>query len=135
MKLRVLLALALGMVSMAALPGVAHADTLEAAKHGVFPESAAINSMWVIVAGCLVMFMQAGFAFLEIGFSRGKNVGTVVAKILINFGIAALAFWAVGFAFSFGEGNAIIGTHGFFVSGDNAGANFPLLAINDGVAN
>jgi hypothetical protein len=34
------------------------------------------------------MFMQAGFAFLEIGFSRGKNAGTVVAKILVNFSIA-----------------------------------------------
>ena len=45
--------------------------------------------MWVIIAGCLVMFMQAGFAFLEIGFSRGKNAGTVVAKILTNFSIAA----------------------------------------------
>ena len=32
--------------------------------------------MWVLVAGILVMFMQAGFAFLEIGFSRGKNAGT-----------------------------------------------------------
>ena len=52
------------------------------------------------------MFMQAGFAFLEIGFSRGKNVGTVVAKILMNFSIAALMFCAVGFAFAFGEGNA-----------------------------
>ena len=37
------------------------------------------------------MFMQAGFAFLEIGFSRGKNAGTVIAKILTNFSIAAIA--------------------------------------------
>ena len=50
------------------------------------------------------MFMQAGFAFLEIGFSRGKNAGTVVAKILTNFSIAALMYWAVGFAFAFGVG-------------------------------
>ena len=46
--------------------------------------------MWVIVAACFVMFMQAGFVFLEIGFSRGKNAGTVVAKILTNFSIAAI---------------------------------------------
>src|SRR5688500_2840485 len=39
-----------------------------------------IDTPWVIVAAVLVMFMQAGFAFLEIGFSRGKNVGAVVAK-------------------------------------------------------
>ena len=38
------------------------------------------------------MFMQAGFAFLEIGFSRGKNAGTVIAKILVNFSIAAICF-------------------------------------------
>ena len=54
--------------------------------------------MWVIIAGCLVMFMQAGFAFLEIGFSRGKNAGTVVAKILTNFSIAAVGWWVCGFA-------------------------------------
>src|SRR3954452_7745187 len=81
------------------------------------------------------MFMQAGFAFLEIGFSRGKNVGTVVAKILVNFAIAAIAYWAVGFAFAFGDGNSILGTSGFFLGGQNAGANFPLLAQNGGVAN
>ena len=57
-----------------------------------------------IVAGCLVMFMQAGFAFLEIGFSRGKNVGTIVAKILVNFSIAAIMYYAIGFAFAFGVG-------------------------------
>ena len=60
--------------------------------------------MWVIVAGALVMFMQAGFAFLEIGFSRGKNAGTVVAKILTNFSIAAIGWWVCGFAFAFGAG-------------------------------
>ena len=54
-------------------------------------DSVAINSMWVIVAAMVVFFMQAGFAFLEIGFSRGKNAGTIVAKILTNFSIAAIA--------------------------------------------
>ena len=103
MKKRVLIALGAGVAASVALPALAQADSLAAAKHGGFPDSAAINSMWVIVAGCLVMFMQAGFALLEIGFSRGKNVGTVVAKILINFSIAALGFYAVGFAFAFGS--------------------------------
>src|SRR5215210_7804551 len=101
-------------------------------KNADLAQQVAINSIWVLVAGILVMFMRAGFAFLEIGFSRGKNVGTVVAKILVNFAIAGLAFWAVGFAFAFGDGNAIIGTHGFFLGGDNAGASFPLLAQNEG---
>jgi Amt family ammonium transporter len=99
-----------------ALPGVAHADTLDAANNGVLPDSVAINSIWLMVAALLVIFMQAGFAFLEIGFSRAKNAGTVVAKILTNFSIAALVYWAVGFAFAFGNGE-IIGHDGFFLRG------------------
>ena len=82
------------------------ADTFDAAGAGKLADSVGINSLWVIVAGCFVMFMQAGFALLEIGFSRGKNAGTVVAKILTNFSIAALLYWAVGFAFAFGGGPA-----------------------------
>jgi Amt family ammonium transporter len=117
-----------------AVPASALADgsTLQLANDGNLSEAVGINSIWVLVAGILVMFMQAGFAFLEIGFSRGKNVGTVVAKILVNFSIAALMFYAVGFAFSFGEGNPIIGTHGFFLAGADAGANFPLISLKDG---
>src|SRR3954454_5453273 len=96
-------ALALSALVALAAPAAAMADTFDAAGKGL-PDSVGINSMWVIVAGCLVMFMQAGFAFLEIGFSRGKNAGTVVAKILTNFSIAAILYWAVGFAFAFGGG-------------------------------
>ena len=44
----------------------------------------------MFVAGILVLFMQAGFAMLEIGFSRSKNAGTVMGKILINLSIAAI---------------------------------------------
>src|SRR5215216_5786795 len=61
----------------------------------------AIQTVWVMVAAILVMFMQVGFLFLEIGFSRMKNAGTIVPKILANFSIAALCYWAVGFAFAF----------------------------------
>src|SRR5436305_13444261 len=88
--------------------------------------SSGLNTTWVIVAGVLVMFMQAGFAFLEIGFSRQKNAGTVVAKILTNFSIAAVMYYLVGFAFAFGSspdslgGDAnglggVIGTTGFLL--------------------
>src|SRR4051794_6609342 len=117
-----------GLLALLALPGAALADgmTLDRFNAGKLPIETGINSVWVLVAGILVMFMQAGFAFLEIGFSRGKNAGTVIAKILVNFSIAALCFYAVGFAFSFGAGNQIIGTHGFFLAGPHAGANFPL---------
>src|SRR3954465_2050581 len=117
-----------GLLALPAAPAAALADgsTLQDAVAGKLPADVAINSVWVLVAGILVMFMQAGFAFLEVGFSRGKNAGTVIAKILVNFAIAGLLFYAVGFAFAFGDGNPIIGTHGFFLAGDNAAANFPL---------
>src|ERR687887_1667457 len=117
---------ALAAVLLVPAAAFADGDTLDLANKGDLAQTVGINTIWVLVAGVLVMFMQAGFAFLEIGFSRGKNAGTVVAKILVNFAIAGLMFYAVGFAFSFGTGNQIIGTHGFFLAGDNAGANFPL---------
>lgn len=77
--------------------------------------TAAIDTVWVVLAALLVFFMQAGFAFLEIGFSRAKNAGTVVAKILTNLSIASLAYWVCGFAFAFGTGK-LIGSDGFFVA-------------------
>jgi ammonium transporter, Amt family len=74
-----------------------------------------LNSTWVIIAAILVIFMQAGFLFLETGFSRGKNVGSGVAKILVNFSIATLVWWAVGFGLAFGGAGTIFGDSGFFV--------------------
>jgi ammonium transporter, Amt family len=128
------------------LPATSLADStdLERAVAGKLDPSVGINSTWVIVAGALVMFMQAGFAFLEIGFSRAKNAGTVVAKILTNFSIAAIGWWACGFAFAFGGplGSVIGHDGGFFFS--NLGAysavdgditlfhpSFPVMALSD----
>jgi ammonium transporter, Amt family len=125
-------ALALSALIVLLAPAAAFADTFDAAGSGL-PDSVGINSIWVIVAGCLVMFMQAGFAFLEIGFSRGKNAGTVIAKIVTNFSIAGIMYWAVGFAFAFGGGlGHIIGTDGFFLRafGDPQQA-FPIMGLSD----
>jgi Amt family ammonium transporter len=77
----------------------------------------AVDTVWVVIAGCMVFLMQAGFAMLEVGFSRGKNVGAVVAKILVNLAIGTIAFWAVGFGLAFGGGNDLTGTEGFFLHG------------------
>jgi Amt family ammonium transporter len=93
-----------------------------------------INSMWVIVAGALVMFMQAGFAFLEIGFSRAKNAGTVVAKILTNFSIAGICWWAIGFMFAFsGPLGSVIGHSGgaFFMDIGDPLKTFPVMATSN----
>ena len=72
-----------------------------------------LNVAWVLVATCLVFFMQAGFAFLEIGFSRAKNAGMGIAKILVNFSLASLAWWAAGFAVAFGGGGWLAGDTGW----------------------
>jgi len=96
------------LLALPALAAAADGPTLDDAV-------SSINTTWVIVAGVLVMFMQAGFAFLEIGFSRAKNAGTGIAKILTNFSIASIAYWAVGFALAFGGAGTIAGTHGFFL--------------------
>jgi Amt family ammonium transporter len=124
-------ALAFGVLAALLVPATASADIYDAA--GSLPDSVGINSIWVVVAGCLVFFMQAGFAFLEIGFSRGKNAGTIIAKILVNLSIAAILYWAVGFAFAFGgDTGHIIGTHGFFLRdyGDPLKA-FPIMGLSD----
>ena len=96
------------------------------------PTPSAINSLWVIVAGCLVMFMQAGFAFLEIGFSRGKNAGTVVAKILTNFSIAGDHVLGGRLRLRLRRTGDIIGHDGFFLRdyGDPQKA-FPVMGLSD----
>ena len=89
----------------------------------------ALDTLWVVVAAILVMFMQAGFAFLEMGFSRQKNAGTVVAKVLTNFAICAVVFWAVGFALGFGRGRLDHRLHGFALNTDNVVKDFPGLVL------
>jgi len=105
-----------GTVATLILPATALADFIkDDGSVAPFPQSAQLATLWVILAALLVFFMQAGFAFLEIGFSRGKNVGTVVAKILTNMSIAALGYWAVGFALAFGGDHWFAGNTGFFL--------------------
>jgi ammonium transporter, Amt family len=128
MSRKLLWALALTGALVLALPSAAFAQdpTLD-------DTISSLNTLWVVIAAVLVMFMQAGFALLEIGFSRMKNAGAGIAKILVNFSIASIAYWAVGFALAFGGAGAIAGDHGFFlnVSGDpaEAASQIPLLEI------
>src|ERR687897_879769 len=92
----------------------------------------AIETSWVVVAAILVMLMQLGFLFLEVGFSRQKNAGTIVPKILANFSIAAVCYWAVGFALAFGGAGWFAGTHGTFLGTSN-GDLFPAMAFSSAV--
>ena len=57
----------------------------------------AINVMWMLIAGFLIFFMQAGFALVETGFTRAKNVAHTMMMNMMVFCIGAIGFWLVGF--------------------------------------
>src|SRR3954454_20340803 len=79
----------------------------------------AASTIWVVVAAVLVMFMQAGFAFLEAGLTRMKNVGHIAAKNVLILGIASIVYSLVGFGMAFGDGGgAFVGGSGFLPSVD-----------------
>jgi Amt family ammonium transporter len=79
----------------------------------------AASTLWVVVAAVLVMFMQAGFAFLEAGLTRMKNVGHVAAKNVLIFALASIVYYLVGYGMAFGDGgNGFVGGSGFAPSTD-----------------
>ena len=103
----------------------------------------AINMMWTLFCGFLVMFMQAGFAMAETGFTRAKNAGHTMAMNFMVYAIGMLGYWLCGFAIQmggvgalstlgggtelldgectvslFGQSFGLFGTKGFFLSGD-----------------
>src|SRR3954467_14700242 len=77
----------------------------------------ASSTIWVVLAAVLVMFMQAGFAFLEAGLTRMKNAGHIAAKNVLIFAIASIVYYLVGFGLAFGDGgNGLFGGSGFVPS-------------------
>jgi ammonium transporter, Amt family len=61
-----------------------------------------INIFWTLMTGFLVMFMQAGFALVETGLTRSKNVGHTMGMNFMIYSIGMLGFWICGFAMMFG---------------------------------
>jgi len=125
----------------AGINGKATYDALYAgksAKEAIGLLAVAVNFIWVFLAAALVFLMQAGFAMVETGFCRSKNAAHVIMTNFTVFAIAALAYWAIGFALMFGgasgiaslggvaplnglfevvKGWGIFGTKGFFLVG------------------
>jgi len=66
-----------------------------------------LNVMWTLIAGFLVFFMQAGFALVETGLTRSKNVAHTMAMNFVIYAVGIIGFWACGFAFGFGNYGAI----------------------------
>jgi Amt family ammonium transporter len=99
-----------------AAPAVLLAQTpappkLEDVAKAVADNTTSINMVWTLIAGFLVMFMQAGFAMVETGFTRAKNASHTVAMNFMVYGIAMLAYWVVGYALQAG-GVGALGTLG-----------------------
>ena len=76
-----------------------------------------INVVWTLVASFLVFFMQAGFAMVEVGFTRAKNASNILMKNLMDFSVGSIVFFALGFGLMFGDSvSGLIGSSKFFLS-------------------
>ncbi len=75
-----------------------------------------VNILWTCLAAFLVFFMQAGFAAVEIGFTRAKNACNILMKNLLDFSVGSLVFWLLGFGLMFGVTNGLFGTTHFLFS-------------------
>ncbi len=93
------------------LTGVAWADdpaTTMASKADLNKLAQGTNLLWIVTSAALVMFMQAGFALLETGFTRAKNAAHTMSMNIAVFGTGAAGFFICGYAFMFGGYSANI---------------------------
>jgi Amt family ammonium transporter len=82
-----------------------------------------LDTLWVMVTAFLVFWMNAGFGCVESGLCRAKNTTNILAKNFVVFGFSAIAYWMVGFALMYGDGNSFLGLNGWFLGGaDNSPA-------------
>ncbi|MFW6243508.1 MAG: ammonium transporter [Desulfovibrionales bacterium] len=82
------------------------------------------NILWTLVAAILVMFMQAGFACVESGFTRAKSAGNIIMKNFLDFGAGQIMFFLLGFGLMFGVGSQYVGLS-YFGLGGIAEADLP----------
>jgi len=78
-----------------------------------------LDTIWLLISGALVMWMAAGFAMLEAGMVRTKNVTAILTKNIALYSVACIAFYLIGYNLMYGEGNAVFGS-GFALSGTSA---------------
>ncbi len=106
--------LAVGAAALTALPAVAQDAAAPVAPSGVSPEVAYIlNTLLFLIGGFLVMWMAAGFAMLEAGLVRSKNVSMQCLKNLSLYSIAGLMFWITGYNLMYtGVDGGFMGTFG-----------------------
>ncbi len=100
-------------------------------KEGIDTNSVGIDTVWVLIAAFLVFFMQAGFGMVEAGFIRAKNVCNILTKNFLDYCVASIMFFIVGYALMFGEGNGFMGHSDFGLSSGASpdGVGVPLFAF------
>lgn len=95
--------------------GIAGAQEVEELGEQLADIVLAVDTIWFVLAGILVFFMQAGFGLLEAGFVRVKNTTNILMKNVLDASLGAVVWWAVGFGFAFGASQGgFIGGHSFF---------------------
>ncbi len=105
------------LLGAAAVMGLVLAPSLAMAEEEMLSQANA-NILWTLVAAVLVMFMQAGFAMVECGFTRAKNATNIIMKNYLDFSAGAIAFFLFGFALMFGQDiGGFVGGSGFALSG------------------
>lgn len=92
-------------------------STVTKLDEGFKSSSLVANTVWTLIAGMLVFWMNAGFACLETGLCRRKNAVHILAKNFIVFAVSSIAFWVIGMGLMFGvDKGGYIGTTGFLPS-------------------
>jgi ammonium transporter, Amt family len=103
--------------------------TIEKMAHNIGDMAASADTVWVLIAAALVMFMQPGFAMVEAGFTRAKNSANILMKNIMDFSFGSLFFWLIGFSIMFGTGNGgFMGSIYLFGNGIQDG-DLPGMAI------
>ncbi len=97
--------------------GVAAAQTPDELQAGLDDLTGAIDLAWLLIAGILVLFMQAGFAMVEAGFVRSKNVTNILMKNVLDASLGAVIYFAVGYGLAYGVSSA--GDAGSFFGAGN----------------
>ena len=77
-----------------------------------------LDTVWMLIAAFLVFWMQIGFALVEAGFTRAKNITNILMKNLFDFVIGSLAFLAIGFALMYGGDGLFVGGERWWFLGD-----------------
>lgn len=92
-------------------------------------DARSLDTVWILLAAVLVFFMQAGFAMVEAGFTRAKNVGNIIMKNFMDFSIGSVVFWFLGFSIMFGPSiGGFIGSFNFMFTAEYGNA-VPDMAI------